>query len=247
MQSDLEVQLPKEVKLIQLIDFGQPDDVVEFVKNENVDVNYNDDWVSTPLLDACYNNLGEKVINALIDAGADVNLANRSGATALSMAIICKNDLSVIRRLIKAGANVNAVTECGSTPLIFAVREKRSQEVITTLIQSGANVNFQLANNLSNFNGFTPLHFAVMLKQQETACFLVENGAKLNILSARSRKSPLDLATNEMRTALQNATKRSLKNKTKSKPSSEKSRSSTFSIFNAIKRRFSDQQIYPKA
>ncbi len=196
-------------------------------------------------MDACYHNLGEEVINALINAGANVKLANRCGATPLKMAIICNNDISVIKRLIQAGSDVNSVTECGSTPLIFAIREKRPSAVITALIQAGAKVNTPLVNSQSNFDGFTPLHFAVITKQQEIACILARNNALVFSISTRSRKTPLDLASLEMREAILNARK-GIKGKKASKQSMSTEKSPRFSFIGIIKRTFSSQQIVPK-
>lgn len=196
-------------------------------------------------MDACYYNLGEEVINALINAGANVKQANRSGATPLSMAIICNNDISVIKKLIQTGSDVNSITECGSTPLIFAIREKRSSAIITALIQAGAKVNTPLINNQSNFDGFTPLHFAVMTKQQEIACILARNNALVFAISTRSRKTPLDLASIEMREAILNARKGITTRKT-SKQSINNEKSPRLSFIGIIKRTFSTQQIVPK-
>lgn len=151
------------------------------------------------MLNSCYYDLGHDVIKSLISAGADPNKANNAGGTPLSVALICKNDLSVIKELIKAGADVNANTNCGTTPLIFAVRNMNPPNVILTLIQAGADVNASINSESSNHYGFTSLHFAAFEAQEEVTRILVRSGADVHVQSKRTKKSPLDVASSEMR------------------------------------------------
>lgn len=57
-----------------------------------------------------------EVVKALVDAGANVNLANNDGNTPLHLAFL-RRDLDMITYLIEHGANVNAANAAGETPV----------------------------------------------------------------------------------------------------------------------------------
>lgn len=77
---------------------------------QNIDINtYYDCTGKTILMKACQNK-NIKVVSYLINAGADVNLRDKYGATALSYACTCCNSLNGIRcvnKLLDAGADAN--------------------------------------------------------------------------------------------------------------------------------------------
>jgi len=76
----------------------------------------------TALITACYNSNAAVVVDVLLKAGADVNMDNHDGMTALMGA--CYNSsldtTVVVDLLLKAGANVNMVDKRGMTALMLA-------------------------------------------------------------------------------------------------------------------------------
>jgi len=68
----------------------------------------------------------EKVVRALIEAGADINEAKDDGATALFMAYLDSNE-AVVRALIVAGADVIKAlliaAEIGHEPVVQILRD----------------------------------------------------------------------------------------------------------------------------
>lgn len=98
---------------------------------------------------------------------------------------------------------MNALTLCGSTPLMYAVRNKNPPSVVLLLLQHGADPNAIIKNNESSpYYGFTALHFCVMDKQEESARLLVRFGANITSNSTKTKKSPLDIASTEMRVTI---------------------------------------------
>lgn len=125
----------------------------------------------TPLMTACESGCGDAVA-ALIELGADVNVRDGRGETALHLA--CRGGkASIVRALIEAGANPNALTEEGAAPLLIA-GYFGSEEVARALIGSGAEI------DRSDDEGFTPILAACWEGKTEVALALLEAGANLN-------------------------------------------------------------------
>ncbi len=91
----------------------------------------------TPLMEAA--GAGEEaMVEALLEAGADVAPATSIGGTALHVATQRARTLAVVRRLIDAGADVNAGEgRAGWTPLVYAVHFGDA-ETVEELIGAGA-------------------------------------------------------------------------------------------------------------
>ncbi|MBL6621769.1 MAG: ankyrin repeat domain-containing protein [Rickettsiales bacterium] len=86
----------------------------------------------------------KNIIN-LIYSGADVNVQNEDGNTALHLAVY-KENKEIIKILIDYGANVNAQNKDGDTALHLAVY-KENKEIITKLIDSGADPSLENTHN----------------------------------------------------------------------------------------------------
>jgi ankyrin repeat protein len=71
----------------------------------------------------------------LLGHGADANLADANGVTALMMAT---EDAEKVRELLEAGADVNARSGDGQTALLIALEESCDAEVVKLLIKHGA-------------------------------------------------------------------------------------------------------------
>jgi ankyrin repeat protein len=95
---------------------------------------------------------GEYIVKMLIDAGANLDIQNKYGSTALIFAADNSNHTSTentVKMLIDAGANLDIQDENGSTALIFAVDnigDTSTENTVKMLIDSGANLDIQDEN-----------------------------------------------------------------------------------------------------
>ncbi len=98
--------------------------------------------------------LGVERLVAFIDAGADVNLSDKSGWRPLHSAARYSPDPGIVITLLDGNADVGATNRSGDTPLHWAAAENTNVEVLRVLIHAGADV-----NRRDEF-GWLPLHTA---------------------------------------------------------------------------------------
>jgi ankyrin repeat protein len=125
----------------------------------------------TPLWKAAMFGEIEPAKQAIAD-GADVNVKNKYGLTALHRAA-CEGHRDIVELLIANGEDVNVKKDDGMTPLHCAgvFGHKETAEL---LIAEGADV------NAKDNDAITPLHHATEEFQKEIAELLIDNSADLN-------------------------------------------------------------------
>lgn len=151
---------------------------------------------------AIYEQGGDKVVGALIEAGADVNLpARHQGATSESaLGLAAQNgDLAMVERLLAADARLDYASSYDTTALSSATRSKKPayEAVMKRLLAAGAKSNYQAlvgaarsgspamiamlaasgadVNEVSRWG--TALILAVAEKREDTAAALLAAGA----------------------------------------------------------------------
>lgn len=164
------------------------------------------------------------VIVALLEAGANVDLAKCDGGTPLYIA--AQNAIiPVLECLVQRGADLDLADEDGYSPLQVAV-ERCNVEVVQCLVSAGANVNAEMglgcgtplliASDMGNFSiaecllkaganandadpsGFTPLYMAAQNGHDPIIGSLVEHGALVD-LAMPGGGTPLLIASQQGR------------------------------------------------
>ncbi len=132
---------------------------------------------ATPLM-VCARTGNADAVRALLEHGADVNRATRRGQTALMWAAAQKRP-EIVRMLIARGADVDAASHLteGFQPLLYATFGVH-EHVPGRMGRRDAE-DFH-RDPVSSKGGFTPLMFASMHGDLETARMLLEAGADLD-------------------------------------------------------------------
>ena len=138
---------------------------------------------------ACYSDFDE-IVELLLKSGAveNVNLADKLGATPLSLACIRKNR-RILELLIQAKADVNQPNKSGALPLHLTCIIQ-SPEIAKLLIDAGADV------NAINPIGESPLLIACANGAETIVEFLLEGGADRNFADTNKR-TPLHVAVKD--------------------------------------------------
>jgi len=133
-------------------------------------------------------------VKKLIAQGADVNIAQGDGMTALHWAAQ-RGDADMAAALIKAHANVKATTRIGNyTPLHVASRDANGT-VVRELVAAGADVKAPTST------GATPLHLAAAGGSAMAVEALLEKGADPNAREDEWGQTPLIFAAEHDRPA----------------------------------------------
>jgi len=140
-----------------------------------VDVNAKAGDGTTALHWAVYND-NATLVERLLAAGANVDVANEFGATPISEAATVANP-DVIGRLLAAGADPNSPGADGETPLMVVARSG-NLEAARALLDAGADVNAREA-----WRGQTALMWAAAQRQPEMVALLIEHGAEVDARS----------------------------------------------------------------
>ena len=129
---------------------------------------------NTPLLSAIMSEHRETAV-ALLELGANPNARDKSGASALEMAVRC-NDVRLVLALIKNGAFVDCMSANGWTPLHVAAGLDHPT-AIAALVHFGADP------DTCDSDGDTPLITACSLGYSDCVQQLLASGANPNIIT----------------------------------------------------------------
>jgi len=126
-------------------------------------------------------------VKKLVQQGANVNLAQGDGMTALHWAAE-RGDLAMTETLLRARASVKATTRIGGYTPLHVATKSGSAAVVRALLNAGADA------NALTLSGATPLHFAAAAGGGDAIAALVERGAKPNTPEAEWGQTPLIFA-----------------------------------------------------
>jgi ankyrin repeat protein len=136
-------------------------------------------------------------IDKVIKGEASINdMFYKNQYTPLLIALYL-NDFNLVERFIKLGANVNYSVNL-RTPLFYAITvlDNVQPKILNLLMKKGAKEKLNEPSNL--FNGYTPLHGAVIYNEGDqmiqTVEYLLKNGADVNVKSNGHRATAIEYA-----------------------------------------------------
>ncbi len=127
----------------------------------------------------------ESIVKRLIQAGANVDVYDKDGRSALSRAAYEGHE-GIARLHLDHGAKLETRNEIGQTPLALAA-EGRHEDVSRFLLDRGAQIEAQ------DQDGQTPLALAAMMGSEAVVKLLIERGADIDKRDLKKR-TPLSLA-----------------------------------------------------
>ena len=140
------------------------------------------DAEGTPALMAAALFADARMMELLLQHGADANQPGPSGTTALMWAV---PDLAKVRLLVAHGANVNARPENDRTALLVAASYPQTVDLLRLLLDHGADLRAQ------DKGGATALALSLRSADVEVVRFLVERGLDPNALAPAAQSAGL--------------------------------------------------------
>jgi ankyrin repeat protein len=126
-----------------------------------------------------------EAVRALLQQGADVNMAEGDGMTALHWAAE-RGDGEMAAMLLYAGASTKAVTRIGQYTPLHLASKSGSAPVVEMLLKGGSDVKAITTNS-----GATALHFAAAAGSAEAVTSLLNAGADINARDLYWEQTPL--------------------------------------------------------
>lgn len=179
------------------------DDLFQVLKNKK-DIDKRDDLGRTFLM-GCAENGDIDNVKKLIAAGADIQLTDSNGRSALIFALkagqiktaeyLCEKGAKIfnlssyelfdifdknpdsIKILKKSGFNLNSINEYGYSHLVYALIDNRTN-IAELLIKNGVDCNCTFEDD--NKTVFSVLEWALLKNQSEIATLLITHGADIN-------------------------------------------------------------------
>lgn len=153
---------------------------------ESNDIDANAEYQEVTALHVATGEHMTDIVRVLLEHGADPNLRQAAGASALHIAASTADGMVLAQMLVDRGADVNAKDKKGRTPLIAAASTGQL-DIVQLLLDKGAEVNAQ------SKDGATALHAAVLFGHKEIVATLLAVGANVNLADG-TKNTPLHYA-----------------------------------------------------
>ena len=177
------------------------------------------DFNGRSLLMKAVKNGNDWEIRSLLESGADVNVKDNDGWSALMYAVRYQNNLEVVRLLLRNGADLTALNKYGSSPLDLAATYSSNPEILRSILKEFKGGQgeifrafvFSITSDVGNhasqlaklqvfvdrgiqlnrfYEGKTPLMYAAGYSSSTDVIeFLLDNGAAVSIRDSSGKKA----------------------------------------------------------
>ena len=181
---------PKAARLMELLRAGDDPAFRKMLSDDPRIAGLKGPGGSTPLMYAVlYGDID--AVRLLLDAGADPNVRNEAGASALMWAV---DDFEKVRLLLSRKADVNARSDDGRTALAIAAGRFGALDVVRLLLDAGADPSVKAPSYKETV---TPLSEAAEVGDEAVLRLLIERGA--DVKRAGAVALPAAAYANDMR------------------------------------------------
>jgi ankyrin repeat protein len=162
---------PKAAPILDALRKGDRQTFQKLLKSDPQAANRKGIGGSTPLMYAAL--YGDAAaVRLLLASGANPNLRNDAGATALMWAA---DDAEKTRLLLENGADANARSDDGRTPLMIAADQYGASPVVKSLLDHGAKPSVKASE--TGVGGVSPLAEAARAADEASMRLLIDHGA----------------------------------------------------------------------
>ena len=179
---NIDVQTTKGRTPLHIAATNSNNKIVQLLIMAGAYVHAPDDDGKTPLHFSVRSPSSRKAMQCLLNAGSSLDMADKSGYTALYHAA-CAGNTTAVDVLLRAGSIPDGIPVATQTPLYAAARRGYTK-VVRCLLNSGADP------NSSNQRGYSALHGTCYNGYVEVVDLLLKHGANVNLLNSR-RNAPL--------------------------------------------------------
>jgi ankyrin repeat protein len=146
--------------------------------SDRTDISAKDGNVNIALHYAIKYTSSDRIIQLLLEKGADPSIKNCNGSTALHYAIKCRRSYDIIQLLLEKGADPSVQDRFDrKAALHYAIQHRRSDHIIQLLLEKGADPSVQ-----DRFDRKTALHYAIQHRRSDHIIqLLLENGVDIAI------------------------------------------------------------------
>ena len=131
-------------------------------------------------------------VKALLSKGADVNLAQGDGMTALHWAAL-NGDVAIINAVLAAGAKTTVVTRLGNYTPLHLASSRGQAAAVARLLEAGSDV------RAATDTGVQPLHLAAQAGNADAVRAILDKGADVNAVDRTHGRTPLVFAVSQNR------------------------------------------------
>ena len=173
-KADLDAQMKDGMTALVLACLNRRQEAIPILLEAGSNPNIADKYGRASLFAALYTGCRKKIIQAIIDHGADVNATSKDKHTAI-MCACWKRRTNAINVLLKAGSDTNIADKNGMTCLMHAIRGDCCKEVLQAIVDNGIEV------NATNKTIKTALMLACTKRYVDAIHVLLKAGSDTNI------------------------------------------------------------------
>ena len=184
-KTELKKRIQYHSEFIKSSEYGEIKKVKEFLKDKNLDINFQDRRGYTALHSSSLNGHIE-IVKLLIASRANLNTSDKQGNTPLLGSLI-RSQIEIAKLLLENYSEIDSENKSGQSAFLLACANGYP-EIVDLLLERRSNI------MKKDRDGNTPLHLAILNGHPEIVEKLIQNGANITEKN-KEGKTPIALAS----------------------------------------------------